>query len=102
MPTRTTAAASRDRSYYLDVASRAEFKSVNSSNVNTIAYYPAEALLFIEFLPSGKQGYSLYVYREFPSEWWDTMQVSPSIGQFVWYAIREEGADRLFDPLRLY
>jgi len=91
------------RSSYLQEAKNADWQPVLSSNVQAIAFNPSTHHMFIEFYdPTGKKPPSLYIYFDVPIEIWESFLIAPSYGQFVWYIIREEGQDRLFDPVKLY
>lgn len=103
-PSRGPRSASRnDKSSYLDEAKRADYKTVNSSNVNAIAYNSSKKHLFIEFYDiDGKKPNTLYIYFDFSETEWEAFEVAPSMGQFVWYYIRNDGKDNRFDYLQLY
>lgn len=79
---------------YADQA--AWIRTPQSSNVYAIAYYADFHRLFIQFHKDGVPT-SRYVYHNFPPDQWYSFQGASSKGSFVWYEIRNAGADDRYD-----
>ena len=75
---------------------------VSSSNVAKIAYNRDTGRCFVEFLPSGNRGFSLYYYDDFGDSAWESFVHAPSYGKHVYHVIRNEGSDNRYVCKQVY